>query len=278
MTSNHCTSCGAAFPVGASACSYCGSVIAENIRVAGGDEASSAEKALTLLEGNIENLRGFPLPENGFITMLRIYLALITMGISLVFWRRPKRRFRIDEFRKLRGIIETNMELLKARHAGNEGIIARISALEGGFVKIESFFRRQIVIRRSIFIATAMLVAWIAITGEPRKRNGVDESAAYVPAGEIHVAHGMKAHGRHMALITRTSGAAQRVYVIDRDTGETRRVLDTDGRMLEECCITRVRAAGDRRFEYTKHEGGRWSYHFITWDDAKKHYVTTTSR
>lgn len=273
-----CASCGAATQPGASACSYCGSVIADNVRVAGGEESSSAEKAIALLASNIGSLRDFPRPENGFLTILRIYVALITMGISLLFWRRPKHRFRVDEFGKLRGIIEMNMALLRARHGSNAGVTAQIDALDGEFSKIELFFKRQVMKRRLIFAATGIIILWLAVTGEMNRHDIADGLSAFVPPGETYVTHGGYSNQPRTALVTRTREGVQRVYIVDRTGGGTHRVLDTGGRALEEWNITRIRAKSDGGFEYTKHENRRWSYHTIAWDDAKKQYVKAHTR
>ncbi len=278
MTARHCASCGATVPAGPGSCPYCGSVIAENVSMAGSAEESSPDKALALLAGNIDTLRDFPRPENGLITVLRLYLAMITMGLSLLLWRRPKRRFRVDEFRKLRGIIETNMALLKARHGADASVTTQTGALEGEFAKIDAFFRRQIITRRAIFAATAVFIAVIAIRGEMEDRELAGRISPLVPKGETLAMHAAAPDRPAMAVVTGTGGESQRVYIYNRKAGSLLRVADAGGAALEECCITRIRAAGNGRFEYTKKENGGYSYHTILWDDQKKSYVKAHSR
>jgi len=85
----------------------------------------------------------FPRPENGFITILRIYLALVTMGLSLLVWRRRGNKFQIDAYRNNKGIIESNIALLRIRHRDDEAVVSQIRTLETEFARIEEDFSRH---------------------------------------------------------------------------------------------------------------------------------------
>ncbi len=266
-----CESCGALLSPHATSCSYCGSPVIMPPRSASESDASSADSAIKLLMDNINSLRMLPRPENGFITILRIYLAFVTMGLSLLVWRRRENSFRIDSYRNHKGIIESNIALLRLRYRDSEAVVSQIRALEAEFARIEQDFSRQILTRRIILGITAALFV-ILIVHNKMKDDAATGLRVDIPLGEVLVMRRGTASRLHV-LVTKMPNGAQHIYIANGRTGEKSTAFDSSGVTLEERNIVGIGFIGERRVEYYTRDNGRRIRHVIQRDDRTGKYI-----
>jgi len=160
-----CTVCGANFPITQFVCEYCGHVETERVKKidANTQKEASFKDSMKVIHENLNALQQIHRPDvsEGIIAVLRIYIAILTFGIVLIFWKKPEKRFNRKEYNKLKAIVERNIELLKLSAKGSDQLQDRIEVVENDLKDVDQKIRTSI--RTKQIITVAVVVAFISL-------------------------------------------------------------------------------------------------------------------
>jgi len=146
-------------------CDYCGTVIFENVKTTENSTQGtlSFEDGMSIVKENLNALHDIPKPTTGkaINSGIRILIALFTLGIVLIFWRRPKKRFNKDVYQKLKNIILRNISFLKISSKGSSDLMARIKVYEDELLIFDKEVKKGLLIKTvSLISALALYLAW----------------------------------------------------------------------------------------------------------------------
>ena len=141
-----CTVCGASFPITQFVCEYCGHVETERVKKIDADTQKeiSFKDSMNVIHENLNALQQIHRPDvsEGIIAVLRIYIAILTFGIVLIFWKKPEKRFNRKEYNKLKAIVERNIELLKLSAKGSDQLQDRIEVVENDLKDVDQKIKK----------------------------------------------------------------------------------------------------------------------------------------
>jgi hypothetical protein len=146
-------------------CDYCGTVIFENVRTTDNSEQGtlSFEDGMSIVRENLNALHDIPKPTTAkaINSALRVLVALFTLGIVLIFWRRPKKRFNKDVYGKLNSIITRNISFLKISSKGSNDLMSRIKVYEDELYQFDKEVKRGLFIKTiSLITVLVLYLAW----------------------------------------------------------------------------------------------------------------------
>ena len=141
-------------------------VIFENVKTTDNVEQGtlSFDGGMTIVRENLNALQDIPKPTfgNTVKSVLRIIIAIQTLGIVLIFWRRPKKRFNNYIYQKLKNIILRNISFLKISSKGSEDLISRIKVYEDELITIDKQIKQGILSKNIALITIIPLyLLWI---------------------------------------------------------------------------------------------------------------------
>jgi hypothetical protein len=147
-------------------CDYCGTVIFENVRTtdSSAQTTMSFEDGMSIVQENLNALHDIPKPTIGkaLNSALRILIALYTLGIVLIFWRRPKKRFNKDVYQKLKSIIIRNISFLKISSKGSSDLMARIKVYEDELNQFDKEVKQGIITKTiALLTVIALYISWL---------------------------------------------------------------------------------------------------------------------
>lgn len=164
--STNCPKCSASIAPHDFVCDFCGTLIFDRIKNTNGLKSGmeSFESGIEIIKQNLNTLHDLPKPSRiqSVKAALRILLALMTFGIVLIFWRRPKKRFSKQDFDKLASVISRDIEFLKISSQGSRDLESRINILESELRKSEKQIKNELAFKTVSNIAViAAFVLWI---------------------------------------------------------------------------------------------------------------------
>jgi hypothetical protein len=166
--STHCPKCSASMPPQDFVCDFCGTLIFDRIKNTGGlkSEMESFESGMEIIKENLNTLHNLPKPTKAqsIKSALRVLLALMTFGIVLIFWRRPKKRFNKQDFDKMASVISRDIEFLKISSRGSKDLESRINILESELRISEKQIKNELAFK-SIAYAMVIVVFLLWIFG-----------------------------------------------------------------------------------------------------------------
>jgi hypothetical protein len=147
-------------------CDFCGTVIFENVKTTDNVEQGtlSFEGGMGIVRENLNALQDIPKPTfgNTVKSVIRIIAAIQTIGIVLIFWRRPKKRFNNDIYRKLKNITLRNISFLKISSKGSEDLISRIKVYEDELKTVDKQIKQGILSKNIALITViGLYLLWI---------------------------------------------------------------------------------------------------------------------
>ncbi|RLD74229.1 MAG: hypothetical protein DRJ10_17070 [Bacteroidetes bacterium] len=179
-----CPVCAASFPITQFVCEYCGHVETERVKKIDTDTIKeiSFKDSMDVIKGNLNALQEIHVPTAGgnLLAILRIIVAIQTLGIALIFWKKPKGKFNKKEFNKLKAIVIRNIKLLKLSAKGSEQLQDRINITEKELTNLDRKIKSGILIRRVVTIV--VIVAYLTLIFINRN-NGSD--VAVIPESTV---------------------------------------------------------------------------------------------
>jgi hypothetical protein len=143
-----CNKCGAQVAHFDFVCDFCGNVIFEHIKSTEqiGNTEISFDNGMKIIGENLNAMHDIPKPSIGATikAALRIFFALYTFGIILIFWRRPKKRFHKETYNRLKNIVLRNISFLKLSSKGSSDLLARIKVYEDEYLAIDKAVNRGV--------------------------------------------------------------------------------------------------------------------------------------
>ncbi len=131
---NKCPNCGASSPLKSFVCDYCGYVESKRVKQINEKNAKEItfDDSINIIRDNLDALHDINKPtiKSGITGVLRVIVAIHTIGISLIFWRKPKKRFDKKSYNSLKRIIERNINFLKISSKGSTDLLNRIDVVE----------------------------------------------------------------------------------------------------------------------------------------------------
>lgn len=159
-------------------CDFCGHVKFEKVKNTGdlGIGKAMFENGIEIIKSNLNALLDIPKPNNNQSVKLaiRLLLALFTLGIILIFWRRPKKRFHKNDYDKLKSIINRDISFLRISSEGSIDLMNRIKVLENELHETDKKVKKAIIFKSiAQFIALALYIIWFSyiISLEPKKHS-----------------------------------------------------------------------------------------------------------
>ena len=176
-----CKICGASFPSTQFVCEYCGHVETERVKKIDGSIKNeiSFDDSMSLIEDNLNALYQIHRPtiSEAIITVIRVYIIVITFGIVAIFWKKQKKRFNNKEFIKLKAIIKRNIEFLKLSSKGSNQLQDRIKIVENELKTVKKEITTSIRIKQ--FTTTIIIVAILSLIffgGETAEKSEIEIS------------------------------------------------------------------------------------------------------
>ncbi len=165
---NKCPNCGASSPLKSFVCDYCGYVESKRVKQINKNNAKQItfDDSLNIIRDNLDALHDINKPtiKSGIMVVLRVIVAIHTIGISLIFWRKPKKRFDKKSYNSLKRIIERNISFLKISSKGSTDLLNRIEVVEKELeetdIKIEKSHKAK---RITIFLTIGAYISLIII-------------------------------------------------------------------------------------------------------------------
>jgi len=186
-----CPVCNASFPATQFVCSYCGHVETNRIKKIDADTVKtiSFTDSMTVIKENLNALQEIRRPKaaGNLLAILRIIVAIQTFGIVLLFWKKPKDRYRPKEFNKLKGIIARNIELLKLSAKGSDELQDRTDVVEKELNEIDKEIKRSLLVRRVVTIVTIIAYLSLIFINKGNKHNDTEIIPSVTTvAGDLH--------------------------------------------------------------------------------------------
>ncbi len=165
-----CPVCAASFPTTQFVCQYCGHVETERIKKIDADTVKeiSFKDSMNVIRENLNALHEIkpPSAKGKLIAIARILVAIQTLGIALIFWRKPKKRFNLQAYNKLKAIVTRNIDLLKLSAKGSEQLQDRIQVAQLELAEIDRKIKDSM---RTVKIVTAVvIIAYVALIFFPK--------------------------------------------------------------------------------------------------------------
>jgi len=163
---NKCPQCGANSHSNY-VCEYCGYITSKNIKVARTND--SFDDAISIIQENLDALHDIHKPtiKSGIVAVMRVIIAIYTFGISLIFWRKPKKRFNKNSYNKLKNIVRRNIEQLKVSSQSSTNLLNRIQVVENELIYIETEIKKNLKAKRiTIFLTIAAFISIFIINGK----------------------------------------------------------------------------------------------------------------
>lgn len=181
-----CTVCGANFPITQFVCEYCGHVETERVKKIDADTQKeiSFKDSMNVIHENLNALQQIHRPDvsEGIIAVLRIYMAILTFGIVLIFWKKPEKRFNKKEYNKLKAIVKRNIELLKLSAKGSDQLQDRIEVVENGLEDVDQKIKKSV--RTKQIVTIIVVVAFFSLI-YINKENVSESGINIIPASSI---------------------------------------------------------------------------------------------
>lgn len=158
---SECRSCGASWPSDGQVCLYCGSEIPERV-MEQAQEIQERRDRLSNIQHGMAILRKMPTPSarHALIQVLWWYLLLGTLGLSYIFWKRPKSVFDHKTYKRL---------VDQIRWHNNEALRISAPAERPQFQQVEQelgYIERVVTVkRRGAIKATIFAVGLIFVIG-----------------------------------------------------------------------------------------------------------------
>lgn len=160
-----CPVCAASFPITQFVCEYCGHVETERVKKIDADTEKeiSFKDSMNVIHENLNALQQIHRPDvsEGIVAVLRIYVAILTFGIVLIFWKKPEKRFNRKEYNKLKAIVERNIELLKLSAKGSDQLQDRIEVAENDLKDVDKKIKTSI--RTKQIVTSIVVVAFFTL-------------------------------------------------------------------------------------------------------------------
>jgi len=163
---NNCPVCGANIAPHDFVCDYCGHVLFDRVKntdsLKSGKE--SFDEGIEIIKENLNALYDIPKPSSAQTigSSIRLILALLTFGIVLLFWHRPKKRFIKANYDKLKSIISRNISFLKISSTGSNDLMSRLKVLENELLQIDKSIQKGILSKTITTVVIIVLyLTWI---------------------------------------------------------------------------------------------------------------------
>lgn len=131
---SNCSVCGANFPETRFVCEYCGHVETERVKQVSDTKAVevSFSDSMKIITENLNALYEIHIPsaKEGILEIIRFVMIIQTWGIVAAFWKKPKKRFKREDYNKLKGIVKRNILQLKLSSTGSQDLISKIGVVE----------------------------------------------------------------------------------------------------------------------------------------------------
>ncbi|OQX99573.1 MAG: hypothetical protein B6I20_09785 [Bacteroidetes bacterium 4572_117] len=186
-----CKVCGASFPITQFVCEYCGHVETERITKIdeGTQKEISFKDSMNVIHENLNALEQIHRPSisEGIVAVFRIYVAILTFGIVLLFWKKPEKRFNKKEYNKLKAIVARNIELLKLSAKGSDQLQERIGVAENNLKDVDNKIKTSIRTKQFVTVAVVVLFfGMIYLNKEDLHESGINViPVSSVVAGNI---------------------------------------------------------------------------------------------
>ncbi len=177
-----CTICGGSFPTTQFVCEYCGHVETQRVKKIDVNTVKeiSFQDSMKLIHENLNALQQIHRPDvsEGVIAVLRIYVAILTFGIVLLFWKKPEKRFNKKEYNKLKAIVKRNIELLKLSAKGSDQLQERIMVVEDDLKDVDQKIKTSI---RTKQIVTSIVIIFLIGLGYFNKDDDQEAGIEVIP-------------------------------------------------------------------------------------------------
>ncbi len=177
-----CTVCGGSFPTTQFVCEYCGHVETQRVKKIDVNTVKeiSFQDSMNLIHENLNALQQIHRPDvsEGVIAVLRIYVAILTFGIVLLFWKKPEKRFNKKEYNKLKAIVKRNIELLKLSAKGSDQLQERIMVVEDDLKDVDQKIKTSI---RTKQIVTSIVIIFLIGLGYFNKDDDQEAGIEVIP-------------------------------------------------------------------------------------------------
>ena len=170
-----CPECGANFPQTNFVCQYCGYVNTERVYKVDNKSLSFSEQ-MQVIDSNLNALYEIhhPTVSDAILKIVRIWLAIQTFGIILIFWKKSKEKFDKKRYNKLKAIVQRNIEQLKLSSKGSNELLNKIEVTEKELKNIDTDIKKnikskKIVTLSVIFIYIAIVFVNVSLTNSNKK-------------------------------------------------------------------------------------------------------------
>lgn len=160
-----CPNCGGQVAPLDYVCDYCGNVMFNKIRTTDNADSENLtfDEGISIVKQNLDTLHDIPKPSFGgtLTATARVLIALYTFGISLIFWKRPKKRFNKTVYDKLKFIIIRNISFLKISSKGSTDLMSRIQVLDNELEYVDKQIKKALLSKTIAYIFVFVLyVSW----------------------------------------------------------------------------------------------------------------------
>jgi len=170
-----CPECGANFPQTSFVCQYCGYVITERVSQVENKNNLSFSEQMQIIDSNLNALYeiNHPTVADGFLKIIRIWLAIQTFGIILIFWKKQKNKFDKKRYNKLKAIVQRNIAQLKLSSKGSNDLLNKIEITENELKNIDNDIKKNIKSRRIVTFVVVFLYISIIFINSFDKKEGI---------------------------------------------------------------------------------------------------------
>lgn len=151
---NKCPQCGGNIPQNSYVCEYCGFIKSDKLKRA--NKSNSFEEAMSIIQENLNAIHNIKNPsiKSGVVAALRVLAAIYTLGLVLIFWRKPKKRFDKKGYESLRSIIKRNISQLKIGSKGSSNLMSRIKVVENELEEVDKKIKKNLRAKRFTIVLT----------------------------------------------------------------------------------------------------------------------------
>ncbi len=155
-------------------CDYCGYHDPQNIKQVRIDQSADIKESLEIINDNLNTLHDLHQPTigDGIKAAFRILFAIYTLGIVLLFWKKPRKRLDKSYYKKVKKIIQRNIKLLKVSTESNAELSGKLNVLQNELDKINKDIKKSLLMKQiSFFTVLGAFIILIATAADSTTYN-----------------------------------------------------------------------------------------------------------